>query len=95
MTTGIAFSAALERIVFEHFQAVDFRQLQVEQDDGGVSWIACAPFAFATQVIDSFLAVARHDHFVGKLAFAERHEGQFEIAGIVFDKQNGFQHGPV
>ena len=74
----------------QHFQAVDFRQLQIEQGDGRVAFGAIGELTAAQQVVERFGAVA-HDHdFIGELAAGQGHQGQLEVVRVILDQQDGF-----
>ena len=47
----------------------------------------------AVEIVQRLGAIAHDDDFVGELALFEGDEGQFQVARIVFDEQDGLERG--
>src|SRR5581483_6492075 len=76
---------------FQHLEAVDLGQLQVEQRDARQdARVAAGVGAGGEKIIERLGAVARDHHFVLDVVFLERAQGQRFVVRIVFDQQNDF-----
>jgi len=73
----------------QHLQAIDLRQLQIENDDlRDDGRVAVGVGAGGEQIVQGFGAIASHHHFVGDVVLAEGPKGESFIIGIIFDQQN-------
>jgi hypothetical protein len=69
----------------QDLQAVHFRQLEVQQDEGGqLGDVPAGICALAIEIIQRFLPVLDHYQLVGNVAFTQCTFGQLNIAGVVF-----------
>src|SRR5258706_14108119 len=71
--------------LLQHFAAVLFRQVQVEQDQ--VRLESVGVFAFAPEKGQRFDPVLHDAHVVQYLALLQRLHGQPDVAGVVLDQQ--------
>ena len=73
----------------QDLQAVDLRQLQVEQDDGWkLAGISARVRSGAEEVVERGGPVARDDDLVRDAALLEGQDRQLLVAGVVFDEQD-------
>ena len=95
MTTGSSFVFGLARIAREHLQAVETRQLQIEQHQLRQPAVA-APGVRARreQIIERLDAVAGDDDLVRDLALAERAQRQLHVVRVVLDQQDLVHRAP-
>ena len=78
----------------EDFEAVDFGEFEVEEDDGGADGAALA--IGPEEEVEGFGAVAGDGDGVGDVVFPEGEKGKFFVVGVVFDEEDGFAaHGGV
>src|SRR5687768_701850 len=88
---GKKFCAFVRAYSLEHFEAVDFRKLEVEQGHARqLGDVAARERSCAEEKIQSFHAVAGDDHVILDVVFLQRPQRQFLVVGIVFHKQDNF-----
>ena len=93
MTTGTSARLGVFANAPEHFEAVDLRQLQIEQHQRRLlAGIARLVLAGAEQPVERLLAVARDDDFVADVVARQRAQRQRFVVGVVFDQQNHFSN---
>src|SRR5690606_23618672 len=71
--------------LLQNLQAVQFRKLQVEQDQVGVAGVAFRKRATVVQIIDRGFTIFDHGNV---MMFLKGLHGQFHIHGAVFGQQN-------
>jgi hypothetical protein len=86
---GVRFDAA------KHLQPVDFRELEIEEDEKGETFRLLSEFAFLIKEVEGFGAVANVNNLIGKLVFVKGFDGKLRVAFAVFDEQNAFKRVPV
>ena len=86
---GIALVRESRFTSFDKLQAVDLRQLEVEQNETrGSIEAAAGERPTAEEEIERFGAVAHQVDLVGQLALFERVDGELRVGGIVFHQQD-------
>jgi hypothetical protein len=71
----------------EHLQAIDFREIEIEQNDfGRCLRIPSSVAAGEEKVVQRLSAVAHDDNLVGHLAAFEGAQSEVDVVRIVFDE---------
>jgi hypothetical protein len=73
----------------EHFQSIDARQLEVEQNE--TRWRCSAPFpetAPAEQEIEGFFAIPGYFDVTGRFELLERPQGELDFQWIVLNQKD-------
>ena len=88
-TTPVGARPVVGTQALQHFQAIDLRQIDVEQHDlRRVAQIALGVGSGREQIVERFLPVSNHDDLVADVRAPERDQRQLFVVGIVLGKQD-------